>query len=153
MMFCEGRYSSCFNNDPGQRIRDPAVHAKQWQEVMKWDFEYGTSNHEPMGVCGPIENDSIMKGEGGIKGHMERELEKTGELNNTPIKSSWFHWRSKNGLQNALDKEAGYVKAWGPPEELRFGGPNYGPDGLLKNKSVDTSKEAKVKGSRANVIP
>ena len=132
MMFKPTRFDSGFANNPDQRLRDPAVHAEQWQEVMKWDFEYVTGHHDPPGICGPIDNVIISKGEGGVKGHMTRQLEATGELNNTPVPASWYPWRYKNALQKVLDNEPKFVKKHGPPPELHFGGPGYGPDGLKK---------------------
>ena len=72
------------------RLRDPAIHAEQWQEVMKWDFEYATGHHGPVGICGPIDDKDIMEGEGGIKGYTTRKLEASGELNNTPEPGSWW---------------------------------------------------------------
>ena len=101
------------------------------------DFAYATGHHDPLGVCGPIQNKAIMEGEGGVRGHMKRELEKTGELNNTPVTGSWMHWRKKNGLQNAIDNEPSFLKKHGAPEPLHLGGPGYGLDGLKKGDSAE----------------
>jgi len=99
---------------------------------MKWDFKYATSHHDSVGVCGPIEDDKIMHGKGGIKGYMIRKLEESGELSNQAIKGSWFPWRCKNKLYTVVSAEPYYRKRFGEPPELPFGGPHYDARGMKK---------------------
>ena len=66
------------------RLGDVKVHAEQWQEVLKWPFEFATSHHDPVTVCGPLDMPEVMDGEGGVKGHIQRKLDQSGEV------SSWF---------------------------------------------------------------
>ena len=127
-----GRYTTTLGTPGSQRIRNPKIHAEQWQEVMKWDFKYATSHHEPLGICGPISNKTIMDGKGGLKGHMMRELVKSGELYNNPQAGSCFSKTSSNALHNVLKAEQKFRKKFGPLEPQRLGGPKYGPDGFKK---------------------
>ena len=125
-----GRYTTTLGTPGSQRIRDSKIHSDQWQEVMKWDFRYATSHHEPLGICGPISDKAIMKGKGGLKGHMTRELTKSGELYNDPKAGSCLQKKRSNALYNVLKVEPNFRKKFGPPEPQRFGGPGFGVDGL-----------------------
>ena len=102
MFFSPGDYRTFLPNMG--RIRDPAIHAQQWQEVMKWDYEYATGHHDPPTVCGPIDDDEIMKD---LKGHMKHQLEESGELYNDPQPGSWWPWKYSNGLHKLLAAEPG----------------------------------------------
>lgn len=130
MMRKPGRYDTALEGMG--RLRDPAAHSQQWQEVMKWDFKYACSHHDPVGICGPLDNDEIMNGEGGVKGHMKRMLEASGELNNTPIAGSWWPWVWPNLLHKVIAAEPGFVAKYGEPPVLRMGGPGYDENGLKK---------------------
>ena len=128
MFFSPGRYTTGL--PVYDRLRDPAIHAEQWQEVMKWDYEYATGHHEAPGLCGPIDDPEISKD---LKGHMKAELEASGELNNDPQPGSWYPWKSANYLYKVVSAEPGFQQKFGPWQEQRFGGPGYGPDGLKKD--------------------
>lgn len=128
-MHSPGSYSTGLGRNKN-RLRDAKIHAEQWNEVMKWDFKYGCSHHDVLGACGPLDDSTIMESEGGLKGHMKRELEKSGELNAEPIAGSWFPWKYPNALYKVQAKEPGYVKAFGEPEELRYGGPDFDAYGV-----------------------
>ena len=92
---------------------------------MKWDFEYACSHHDHPTICGPVTNPDIMNGDVGLKGHMTRDLTRTGELTNTPVPGSWLQWTYPNELYSVLQKEPGYVKRFGEPPVLPKGGPGY----------------------------
>ena len=124
IMFQPGQYcTGCANTK--QRIHDPQIHAEQWQEVMKWDFEFACGHHDPQTVCGPINNSKIMEGEGGLKGYMTRDLTRSGELMNHPVPGSWLKWTYPNELCSVIQKEPGYVKKFGKPAVWPMGGPGY----------------------------
>ena len=108
MFFSPGDYRTFLPNMG--RIRDPAIHAQQWQEVMKWDYEYATGHHDPPTVCGPIDDDEIMKD---LKGYMKHQLEESGELYNDPQPGSWWPWKYSNGLYKLLAAEPGMCSALG----------------------------------------
>jgi hypothetical protein len=127
-----GSYVSEYSNGKTERIGDIQIHAEQWQEVMKWDFKYACGHHDVEGVCGPIDNDEIMQGEGGVKGHMKRVLEASGELNGTVDPGSWYPYRPSNAMYKTVQNEAKFIKKYGEPPVLRFGGPNYTAEGLPK---------------------
>ena len=131
MMFKVGRYDTClglFQN----RIADFNIHTAQWQEVMKWDYEHACSHHDPSGVCGPETNDEIMNGEGGVRGHMKRMLEKSGELTGEPDYGYCFGFYA-NKVGKVARKEAEYVKKWGKLPELHQGGPGFDACGCRAN--------------------
>lgn len=129
LLFSRGRYASN-TTQTVIRIRDFKIHAAQWQEVMKWDFGFACSHHDPPGVCGPLDNGSIMNGKGGVKGHIVRELVKTGELAGEADAGSWFPWRCSNLVHRLEAKEAARKKLYGPFPPLPFGGPGYNEIGL-----------------------
>jgi hypothetical protein len=52
--------------------------------ILKWPFEFATSHHDPVMVCGPLDVPEVMDGEGGAEGHIQRKLDQSGEV------SSWF---------------------------------------------------------------
>ena len=95
-----------------KRIADFKIHAAQWNEVMKWDFEHACSHHDPPTVCGPETNHAIMNGEGGLHGHMKRVLEKSGELTGEPNYGFFFGFYA-NKVGKVARKEAEYAKKWG----------------------------------------
>jgi hypothetical protein len=129
MFFAPGRYAPA----PLLRLRDPQVHATQWHEVMKWDFEFATGHHDPPTVCGPIHNHQVMQGNGGIKGHFKRSLEASGELDNTPVAGSWFPWVYPNTLYKIVQAEPGFQEMYGKElPVLRMGGPGFDAEGLKK---------------------
>jgi len=127
----KGTYNSAFTT-LFKRIRDPKVHAQQWNEVLKWDFQYGCSHHDPPGVCGPIDDPKIMDSEGGLRGDFHRKLDATGELTGEPVYGSWFPWKHANVIAKTQKKEPGFVKKYGKVPELRYGGPGYDANGFTK---------------------
>ena len=133
MFVSPGRYVSGYVSGGDERIGDPKVHAEQWQEVMKWDFAYGCGHHDVQGVCGPVENKEIMQGDGGLKGHMQRVLESSGELTGEADPGSWWPYRQANVIYKLTQNEDKFRKKYGEPPVLRFGGPGYDNAGLKKN--------------------
>jgi hypothetical protein len=131
LMTPKGGYDSAYTTLL-KRFGDPKIHAAQWGEVMKWDFEYGTGHHDPPGMCGPIDNTAVMKGEGGLKGHFKRKLKATGELTGEPVEGSWLGWRYPNAVAKWQVAEPGFVKKYGKVPVLRMGGPGYDAYGLKK---------------------
>lgn len=90
---------------------------------MKWDFKYGCSHHDVLYACGPLQDNEIIESEGGLKEHIKRELKNSGELNAQPDAGSWFPWKYSNALYKVMAKEPRYVKQFGEPPELLYGGP------------------------------
>ena len=131
MFFSPGRYDTSLARNI-IRVRDFKVHAAQWQEIFKWDFMYSTGHHELPTVCGPCSNKDIMQGEGGVKGHIKRALEASGELTGNPDAGSWFPYKSANVVYSIQQKEPEYVKKLGEQPVLPLGGPGYDDTGMKK---------------------
>jgi hypothetical protein len=123
IFFKSGRYDTSLGLHQ-KRIADFKIHAEQWKEVMKWDFEHACSHHDPPTVCGPDTNYTIMNSEGGVRGHMKRMLEKSGELTGEPNYGFFFGFHA-NKVGKVAKKEAGYAKKWGKLPELHQGGPGF----------------------------
>lgn len=133
MFVVPGRYMSGIAAGNEERMGDPKVHAEQWQEVLKWDFSYGCGHHDVPKICGPIDNETIMEGDGGLKGHMKRVLEESGELTGEAIPGSWWPWKKPNAVYKLMTNEPKFRKKYGEPPVLRFGGPGYNAEGLKNN--------------------
>ena len=131
MFFKVGRYDT----GVGQavtRMRDWKVHAAQWQEIFKWDFLYSTGHHELPTICGPCSNKEIMDGDGGLKGHIQRTLEVSGEWTGEADAGSWFPYKSANVAYKIQQKEPEYVDKFGEQPVLPLGGPGYDEIGMKK---------------------
>lgn len=133
MYFPIEKYETGFGEGHHVRLRDFKIHAAQWEEIYRWNFAYATSHHDPVKVCGPIDNADIMHGEGGLKGHMQRSLERSGELTGEPVAGSWWPWQYQNQIYNAKKNEPIWVKKYGEPPVLPMGGPGYDACGFKKN--------------------
>ena len=77
-----------------------------------------------------MDNAAVMKGKGGVKGHILRELKKTGELTGEPDAGSWLPWRSSNLVHRLSKKEKARQRLWGPYPTLPYGGPGYDEIGM-----------------------
>jgi len=129
MFFKPGRYDTAIGTVT-IRLNDCKAHAEQWKEVMKWDFVYSCSHHDPPRVCGPIDNKEVMEGEGGLKGYMERVLKDSGELTGEPDPGQWWPWRSANKLYKVIQSEPSFVQKYGEPPVVPMGGPGYDEIGM-----------------------
>lgn len=112
------------------RLRDVTAHAKQWQEVLKWDFKWACSHHDFVTVCGPcspIPNKAVLDHEGGVKGWMEEKLTKSGELTGEPTYSKMMIFGNTNALGKVVKQSEKFQKKLGEPP-LPMGGPSY--DGM-----------------------
>ena len=91
-------------------------------------------HHDPPTICGPINDPDIMnETTGGLKGHLTRELTKSGELTGEPDPGSWFWpYKSANAIHTLLKNEPKYLKLYGPVPTLRYGGPKYNQEGFFK---------------------
>ena len=131
MFFVYGRFTSSLG-ETMTRLLDPKVHAAQYQEAMKWNFSYIATCHDIPTICGPLDNPEIMEGEGGLKGHLQRELGRTGEWTGEGVPGSWWPWRSPNIVYKVIQSEPKFVASMGPAPPLPLGGPGYDEIGMKK---------------------
>lgn len=58
MFISPGRYVSTYASGNDVRICDPKIHTEQWNEGMKWDFEFGCGHHDTP-TAGPVDGNAV----------------------------------------------------------------------------------------------
>ena len=97
------------------------------RNISNRDFKFGCSHHDPVGVCGPLDNKTVMEGEEGLKGWMKKKLSDSGELTGEPTYSHFVFFGHTNALAKVSRKSDLLQKKLGEPA-LPMGGPGF--DGM-----------------------